>query len=133
MKRLIIVGLLLLQGWTLYSQESKSDSNKMVPVVFWKLERLLDVFFYDLPSALKTIETQAIALASIRGALNDSKQVVASLSTEGEILQEQVTTLQSKAVNREAIHASEKKQVKKKAFKRGLLAGIALGLIALVI
>ena len=132
MKRLIIVGLLLLPGWTAYCQGS-NDSTRAVPVVYWKLERLLDVFFYDLPSALKTIQTQAIALDSIRGALNDSKQVVASLSTEGKILREQVNTLQNKAVNREAIHASEKKQVKKKAFKRGLLCGIALGLIALVI
>lgn len=132
MKRLIIVGLLLLPGWTAYCQGS-SDSARTVPVVYWKLERLLDAFFYDLPSALKTIQTQATALDSIRAALNDSKEVVTAVSKENEILEQQVNVQENKADNLNLLHKSELKQERKKGFKKGLTIGAVLALIALLI
>lgn len=130
-KKSLLLGILI-TAWIPCLGQGIPDSLKpycQPKWIAWQIARdlsTLDRQTILLDSAHKVIELKNEALQSAELTIQASDSAYQAKDNEAK-------ECRSVVLVSKQLHKSELKQVKKKAFKRGLLAGIALGLIALVI
>lgn len=116
-KNIAVIGLLLIASRTAYCQ----DSTRLVSVPKYKLDRLLQAYFYKLPLADTLIKKQQIELEAYSLTLQALKKVdsLCEVRLANRIMA--VKVLSDKAVNLDALHESQLKNEKKKGFKWGAI------------
>ena len=125
-KNIVVIGLLLTASRTAYCQ----DSTRLVSVPKYKLDRLLQAYFYKLPLADTLIKKQQIELEAYSLTLQALKKVdsLCEIRLANRIMA--VKVLSDKAVNLEALHESQLKTERTKGRKEG--AG-GVGIIAVIL
>lgn len=127
-KNIAVIGLLLIASRTAYCQ----DSTRLVPVPKYKLDRLLQAYFYKLPLADTLIKKQQIELDAYSLTLQALKKLdsLCEVRLANRIMA--VKVLSDRAVNREALHKQELKTERKKGNKKGL-AGVIVGALLAIL
>lgn len=122
--RYLIYYLLFISS-TLFAQ----DSLKQIPVVKWKLDKLLDVYFYDQPSCMETVDKLKSANDSVRQALADGGVLIKLRTEQRDAKAFEVSELRlSSSASQEAHKIRERQQR-----KRGRVEGISVAGIVVIV
>lgn len=111
----------------------KSDSTRLVPVPKYKLDKLLQSYFFLLPLCDSTVQKQQKAIDTLNLALQASMKLDSVHVAQRDNKQAEVTVLRQQADNDEAIHKDEKKQERKTGRTEGAVVGGIIGLIMTVL
>lgn len=117
--------------WTAFCQ--KSDSTRLVPVEKWKLERLLQAYFYTIPvydSAFKHYNKSLIAADST---IKAAKRLIEIRTEERDLKVMEVKALKEKQDIDHSIYIEQNKAQRKKGRKEGFIAGGGSVLLLLII
>lgn len=129
--KLIAIGILTIATWI--PSLAQSDSTRLISIQRWKLEILLNDHFYRLPVADSLIKRQGLQIALFERALSASEDRIRTCVAQRDNRSATVKEMASVAKIQATIHEREKKEAKKRSFKRGFITGSGLGLILLVL
>lgn len=128
MRYVLIYSLLFIHS-SLFAQ----DSLKLYPVVKWKLDRLLDISFYDYPKCETALLKSSQAIDSLKYALQKGTELVDLRTIERDLKAKETDLWQKRFENQNALQKVEIKKQRAKGNKKGIV-GIGLGfLIALIL
>ncbi len=110
------------------------SNDSLVSIPKWKLEKLLNSYFYILPACDSTVEKQHKAIEALNIALERSRQLDSvhvlqrdNKAKEAEILRKQASVIKS-------IHDQQVKQIKRQKSNMTLIAiGEAIVLIIIIL
>jgi len=105
---------------TAYSQ--KSDSTQERSILKWKLDILLDNYFYDMPACTLAVDKSRSAIDSLRVALTDGQTLIQLRTEQRDAKVNELTELRSALL---ATDEATKLKVKK-ARKSGFIGGVSL-------
>jgi hypothetical protein len=106
------------------------DSLRLVPVVKYKLDRLLDSYFFDVPKFQSTVNKSFAANDSLKLAIKLADELIILRTKERDLKYAESLLWESRFNNIKIIHKSEEKRQLSKGRKQG--AGFA-GAIVVVL
>jgi len=127
MKR-ILTGILAIMLST--ASSAQSDSVRLISVPKWKLERLLDNYFFIAPSCDSTVIAYQVALQKADSAINSANKVILLRTQQRDLKVLESETLASQIAIGDKIHKQELKQAKSKGFKTG---SITTGIVSILV
>jgi hypothetical protein len=137
MKRLAIGVLLTITSSIVYCQPSSNhlgDSNKMIMVTKWKLERLLDSHFYDLPTCKTSLQVTDSLTSILKLSLAYSDSLNQIKSTKIQLQATQLTIWEKRHGNTIQANKERINDLKKKKNRLTLIAiGEAVLLVLIIL